>query len=379
MPPEKSENNVYTSKNIQSITPREHIRRRPGMYIGGTDSRALHHLIWEVVDNALDEAMVGGCNEISITLHENNRVTISDNGSGIPVEADSRGRTLLEIFLTQVGCGWHNLKEYSVSGGLHGVGISAVNALAANLTAEVKRNGYLWRQSYTEGIPTTEVEKVRPLDKNELTGTSISFTPDFTIMDAENSFDYERIVARCRELAYLLPNIIFRVTDEREEGKHSVLHSEQGLSDWVAELSADSETLHPILSTDYEKTFTDKEDNDYVLKVSLAFQFSRDSDTEIKSFVNMVETLDGGAHVGGLQTALMHAVYGEDTSYFEPKLRGLVAVVSIFHIDPQYESCSTVRLLNPDAVELVASAIKELLAAHPDVVESLRKHFISEA
>ena len=175
MSDKKSTTEEFIAKNIVAITPREHIRRRPQMYVGGTDSGALHHLLWEVVDNSLDEVMAGRCDHIRITLHSKTRVSIIDNGQGISVDTNECGRSKLELSLTEVGTGqWWN-ESYKVSGGLHGVGISAINALSAQLTTESKCDGYLWRQTYSEGLPTSSVEQVRPLDEGESTGTSISF------------------------------------------------------------------------------------------------------------------------------------------------------------------------------------------------------------
>ena len=176
----------YDASSIQKLPPREHIRRRPGMYVGGTDARALHHLIYEVVDNSIDEALAGRCDFVSVTIHEDGAATIKDNGVGIPVGKHESGKNALEVVMTEVGAGGKFDNEaYKVSGGLHGVGVSAVNALSASLTATIYRNGHVWQQSYKEGLPTGRVRKLRKLKEGEETGTEIRFVPDFHRARAE--------------------------------------------------------------------------------------------------------------------------------------------------------------------------------------------------
>ena len=183
----------YSAKNIQELDPIEHIRRRPGMYVGGTDSRALHHLIYEVVDNSIDEALAGRCDRIFVTLHDDYAVTVADNGVGIPVDLHSSGKSALEVVMTKPGAGGKFDNEaYTVSGGLHGVGVSAVNALSSELTATVYRDGHVWQQSYSAGHTTTEVKKIRRLEDGEDTGTVISFIPDFSVMDV-NKFNFNML------------------------------------------------------------------------------------------------------------------------------------------------------------------------------------------
>src|SRR6185295_11638907 len=198
------------------LEPMAHIRLRPGMYVGGTDARALHHLIYEVVDNSIDEALAGRCDHILITLHDNNAASVTDNGSGIPVGIHKKeGISTLQLVLTEVGAGGKfDNSAYKVSGGLHGVGVSAVNALSADLRAEVFRDGYLWQQEYQEGKPVNEVKRVRKLGAEEATGTRITFVPDFTILE-HNEFSYSVLAQRFREMAFVTRRITITLRDER--------------------------------------------------------------------------------------------------------------------------------------------------------------------
>ena len=205
----------YDASNIQKLEPREHIRRRPGMYVGGTDERALHHLIYEVVDNSIDEALAGRCDYIEVTLHENGAATILDHGVGIPVDKHESGKRALELVMTEVGAGGKFDNEaYKVSGGLHGVGVSAVNALSASLTATIRRDGYVWRQSYEAGLPKGGVRRGAKLKEGEDTGTEISFVPDFTVLE-ENEFSFSTLMNRLREMAFVTRKVTICLRDER--------------------------------------------------------------------------------------------------------------------------------------------------------------------
>jgi len=269
--------NDYTAKNIQKLDPREHIRRRPGMYVGGTDARALHHLIYEVVDNSIDEALAGRCDQIIVTLHDGCMATIRDNGVGIPVDMHESGKPALELVMTEIGTGGKFDNEvYKVSGGLHGVGVSAVNALSAELHATIYRDGHVWRQSYSEGVATTEVEKVRPLRDGEETGTIIKFAPDFSVME-ENEFSFNALMARFREMAFVTRQVTITLRDER---------------------------VKPIPQ-------------------EMTFYFD-----------------------GGLRSFVRY-------------LNRLTAVVSIKHPDPQFESQTKVKLLNPEVQGAVSQVVTE--------------------
>lgn len=223
----------YNEDDIKVLEGVEHIRKRPGMYVGGTDSRALHHLIYEVVDNSIDEALAGRCDRIMITLRADGSVSISDNGVGIPVGIQKQtGKSALEVVLTVVGGGgkFEN-SAYKVSGGLHGVGLTAVNALSDELHAEVYRDGFLWRQIHRRGRAITPVEKIRPLEPGEATGTTISFMPDFSVLD-HNEFSYETLAQRFREMAFVTRKVSITLRDERVQpiAREMTFYFEGGLT-----------------------------------------------------------------------------------------------------------------------------------------------------
>lgn len=374
MPSKKPKNQQYSAKDIISMTPLEHIRRRPGMYVGGINKRAFHNLLWEIVDNSIDEAMAGHCTEITIISHSDTKISVIDNGRGIPVETNEYGKNYLEISLTQVGSyGKFDKKNYTVIGGLLGVGLPAVNALSSGLIAEVKRDGFLWRQTYQEGIPITKVEQVRLLAEDESTGTSITFSPDFTIMDEGLTFDYDLIVEHCQQLAYLLPEVTFSIEKKNNLTDNIVIRKANGLVDWVADLNTDAETLHPILYKEFSKEFEDR-NYKWTVKVELAFQFRKNNDGLIKSFINTIKT-DDGVHINAMKKTLIPAIYGDDASNHQNSLYGLVAVVHIFHPDPQFESATKKILLNPEVKDVVEDCVKQLLAENLDIHAQLQGYF----
>ena len=262
---------------------------------------------------------------------------------------------------------------YTVTGGLHGVGISAVNALSSEMIAEIKRSGYLWRQTYSEGNVTSSVEQVRPLAENESTGTSMTFTPDFTIIDEGLSFDYELIKERCRELAYLLPQLTLEL---EHEGDILGLKHSNGIADWVADLNKNIETVHPILhivsQSDYQATYSN---SPFSIKVEVALQFRKNIDGTVMSFMNTILVRDGGTEVEGLETALISAIYGDTPPKLDNPLQGLTAILSIYHPDPQFEGAMKIKLLNPDIKQAVIACVQAMFSENPDILDSLRTHF----
>jgi len=374
MSSKKPEKQDYSAKDIQSLTPREHVRLRPGMYIGGTNKRAFHHLLWETVDNAIDEAMVGSCTEIRIILHSDTKVSVIDNGRGIPMD-EHQGRYALEIVMTEMGAGKFDNESYKVRGGLHGVGVSAINALSAEMVAEVKRDGFLWRQTYKEGLVTSPVERIRPLVDSESSGASITFTPDFTVMEKGLTFDYDLIVERCRELAYLLPDVTFSIEQEDNLTDSIVIRKANGLTDWVADLNNNQDTVHPILTVS-RKTSYERRDrmSDVHIKVNFALQFRKHGVGLIKSFVNSIETQEDGSHITGLKKGFLSAIYN-DAANIDDSLKGLVVVIHIYHGDPQFEGSMTRKLFNPELQFIMENCVKELLAENPDVLDKLQEYF----
>ncbi len=364
---------AYTEDNIQKLDPIEHIRLRPGMYVGGTDSSALHHLIYEVVDNSIDEALAGRCDRIEVTLHEDNRVTVEDNGVGIPVGLHkTEGVSTLELVMTQVGAGGKfDDRAYKVSGGLHGVGLSAVNALSAAFVAEVRRDGWLWRQRYETGKPVSKVEKVRKLRPGESSGTRQTFTPDFSIMD-RNQFDYQTLVRRFREMAFVTRSVHITLRDESNGSlpQEISFYFEGGLHSFVRYLNWRRNTLHTPVHAERDVEITPEGKVPFNIGVELAFQYTDTANITELAFANTIGTPDGGSHINGMRTALTRVInrFARKSGLLREKdanfsgsdtLEGLTAVISIKHPDPQFESQTKVKLLNPEVQRAVSQVLSE--------------------
>ena len=362
----------YGADNIQKLEPREHIRRRPGMYVGGTDERALHHLIYEVVDNSIDEALAGRCDFIAVTLHGDGAATIRDNGVGIPVDKHKSGKSALEVVMTEVGSGGKFDNEaYKVSGGLHGVGVSAVNALSARLTATIRRDGHVWRQSYEAGIPTGRRRKVRQLKDGEETGTEISFVPDFTILE-ENEFSFSTLMTRFREMAFVTRKVTIRLRDERVKPipREATFYFDGGLRSFARYLNRNRKSIHNIIHVERDIEYHDRNDNPYKIGVEVAFQYADVATTTELAFTNTINTPDGGTHITGLRSSITGVInrYAKKAGLLKDKdgnfsgndtLEGLTAIVSVKHPDPQFESQTKVKLLNPEVQGAVSQAVTE--------------------
>jgi DNA gyrase subunit B len=384
MPPNGKDNSKqeYTEKQIQSLTPREHIRRRPGMYVGGTDNRALHHLIYEVVDNSIDEALAGRCDRVAIVLHDDGSASVIDNGIGIPVGMHEKGISALELVMTEVGTGAKfDNDAYTVSGGLHGVGVSAVNALSAHLTATIYRDGHVWEQNYEAGEPVSGVEQLRPLEEGESTGTTVRFIPDFTIMD-ENEFSYTTLANRFREMAFVTGQVTLTLRDERTKPipREITFYFDGGIGSFVKYLNRNRKALHDVIQAERDVEFEDKKGNPYRIGVETAFQYSGAATTTELAFTNTINTPDGGTHITGMRSAITGVLnrYARKNNYIKEKetnfsgndtLEGMTAIISVKHPDPQFESQTKVKLLNPEVQgavsQVVSEALQEFLEVNP--------------
>ncbi len=367
----------YTAKNIQQLDPREHVRRRPGMYVGGTDARALHHLIYEVVDNSIDEALAGRCDRIEVTLHENGGVTIADNGVGIPIDMHESGKPALEVVMTVIGAGGKFDNEvYTVSGGLHGVGVSAVNALSAELTATISRDGHVWQQTYEEGLVTSPVTQLRKLRRGEETGTVISFVPDFTVID-ENEFNFNVLMTRFREMAFVTRQVTINLRDERSKPipREVTFYFDGGLRSFVRYLNRNRRAIHRIIHCERDIEFVDRQEKPYFVGVEVALQYSDAATTTELAFTNTINTPDGGTHITGLRSAITGVInrYARKAGLIKDKdgnfsgndtLEGLTAIVSVKHPDPQFESQTKVKLLNPEVQGAVSQVVTEALGEY---------------
>ena len=374
---------AYDEQSIVRLNPMEHIRKRPGMYVGGTDARALHHLIDEVVDNSVDEALAGRCDQIVVTLHDDNIVAVTDNGAGIPVGIHkTEGISTLEMVMTQVGTGGKfDSDAYKVSGGLHGVGVSAVNALSEWARVEVFRAGHLWQQEYARGVPTGPVVKIRKLEPGEGTGTRTTFVPDFTVMD-HNEFSYSTLAQRFREMAFVTRRVSITLRDERVKPipRETTFYFEGGLHSFVRYLNRNRAALHEPVYGEREVEMAPDGKTPFTIGVETAFQYTDSSTVTELAFANTIGTPDGGAHLTGLRSAITSVInrFARKAGLLKEKdanfsgndtLEGLTAIVSVKHPDPQFESQTKVKLLNPEVQgvvsQVVAEAFQEFLELNP--------------
>jgi DNA gyrase subunit B len=351
---------TYDESQIQVLEGLEAVRKRPGMYIGSTSSRGLHHLVWEVVDNSIDEALAGYCTKIDVIVHQDNSITVIDNGRGIPVGEHSKmKKSTLEVVLTVLHAGGKFGGEgYKVSGGLHGVGVSVVNALSEHLVARVKRDGHIYEQEYRRGVPQSEL---RVVGDTEETGTEITFKPDPDIFTETTEFDYEVLQSRIRELAFLNKGIEINLLDERTGQSHSYMY-EGGIISFVEFLNRNREVLH-------EKPIYMEGERDHIM-VEIALQYNDGYSENIYSFANNINTHEGGTHEQGFKTALtriindyarkMNLIKDNDANLTGDDVReGLTAIISVKIPEPQFEGQTKTKLGNSEARGIVESLFSE--------------------
>ena len=356
----------YSASSIQVLEGLEAVRKRPSMYIGDISERGLHHLVYEVVDNSIDEAMAGFCDTILVTINKDNSIRVQDNGRGIPTGLhEKEQRSALEVVLTVLHAGGKFSKNsYKVSGGLHGVGVSCVNALSDLLVAEVHREGKIFQQKYSKGKPITEVEVTGECDD---TGTIITFHPDPTIFVQTTEYKYDTLAARLRELSFLNKGIKIVLTDLRHEidgvPRSEEFYSEKGLQEFIEYLDAGADTLteNPICVT------TDK-----VIPIDIALQYNTGYNEKIYSYVNNINTIEGGTHLQGFKMGLTRALknYAERNKLLEKYkgdlkqgdfLEGLTAVVSVKVAEPQFEGQTKTKLGNTEVTSMVSQATAEAM------------------
>ncbi|MCI1820788.1 MAG: DNA topoisomerase (ATP-hydrolyzing) subunit B [Megasphaera sp.] len=363
----------YGAEQIQVLEGLEAVRKRPGMYIGSTSSRGLHHLVYEVVDNSIDEALAGYCSHIEVTIEEDNSITVVDNGRGIPVAMHKVGKPAVEVVLTVLHAGGKFGGEgYPISGGLHGVGISVVNALSIFTNVEVKRDGYLWNISFTRGITDSPLKKIRLLEKDEETGTKVMFKPDHEIFP-ETVYDFNTLKTRLRELAFLNKGLHITLTDKRGEGRQEIYCYEGGLISFVEFLNHEKQAINPtVINIDGEK--------DKVI-VDVAMQYNDGYSENILSFVNDIFTEEGGTHLSGFRSGLTRTIndYGrtngiikdnEENLSGDDVREGLTAVISVKVREPQFEGQTKTKLGNSEVKGIVdtilSDGLKEYLEEHPN-------------
>ena len=357
---------TYNASQIQVLEGLEAVRRRPGMYIGSTDSRGLHHLVYEIVDNSIDEAMAGFCTHIYVTIHADNSITVVDNGRGIPVDIHPKtGKSALEVALTMLHAGGKfGGSGYKVSGGLHGVGLSVVNALSTELTAEVRRDGHIYRQICRRGIKVTEVEIVGSCGADEH-GTTIHFVPDEEIFDEVN-YEYDILVRRLRELAFLNGGVRIIVTDERcDPPVQDSFHYEGGVVEYVRYINKNKEVLHP------DPIYFSAVKNDNPLEtasVEVALQYNDGYSENVFTYANNINTIEGGSHLAGFRAAMTRVINDyarkfknlkdSDQNLTGDDIReGLSAIISVKLTEPQFEGQTKTKLGNAYIRTLVDNAV----------------------
>ncbi len=363
-----SNNGSYSAENIQVLEGLEAVRKRPAMYIGDISSKGLHHLVYEVVDNSIDEALAGYCDHIEVTINEDNSITVQDNGRGIPVDYhEKEKKSALEVVMTVLHAGGKFDKgSYKVSGGLHGVGVSCVNALSTHMTTQVFRNGKIYQQEYSCGHPLYSVKEVGTTDI--ITGTRQQFWPDDTIF-TETVYNYDILATRMRELAYLNAGIKISLTDLRvkdEEGnaKKEIFYSEEGLKEFVRYVDSSREHfMNDVIYINTEKQGT---------PVEVAIMYNTSYNENVHSYVNNINTIEGGTHLAGFRRALTRTLkkYAEDNKMLEKAKveiagddfrEGLTAVISIKVAEPQFEGQTKTKLGNNEVMGAVDQAVGEAL------------------
>ena len=387
---EEISKNQYSADSIQALEGMEHVRMRPSMYIGDVGTRGLHHLVYEVIDNSIDESLAGHCDKITLTINEDNSITTEDNGRGIPVGLHKKeGVSALEVVMTKIGAGGKFDKDsYKVSGGLHGVGVSCVNALSVNLKATVHREGKIWEQEYERGKPMYPVKSIGETDKR---GTVVTFKPDPQIFTQTLEYNYETLANRMRELAFLNKGITVIIVDKRkkdDKGEYlsETFYSEEGLSEFIKYLD---ETREPIM-----KSVIAFEGEKNGIPVEVAMIYNTSYAENLHSYVNNINTHEGGTHLSGFRRGLTHTLkkYADGSGMLE-KLKfdiagddfreGLTAIISVKVAEPQFEGQTKTKLGNREVSASVSQAVSEMLTdyleEHPEDAKTIVQKVILAA
>ena len=365
---ETPQNPQYSADSIQALEGMEHVRMRPSMYIGDIGTRGLHHLVYEVVDNSIDEALAGHCDAITVTINEDNSITTVDNGRGIPVGIHKKeGVSALEVVMTKIGAGGKFDKDsYKVSGGLHGVGVSCVNALSESLKATVYLDGKIWEQEYERGKPVYAVREAGTTDQR---GTTVTFKPDPQIFQQTLEYNYDTLASRMRELSYLNKGITIhmidsRRTDEKGETIRETFHSEEGLKEFINFLDETRESIiKDVISIEGEKNG---------IPVEVAMVYNTSFSENLHSYVNNINTHEGGTHLSGFRRGLTSTLkkYADGSGLLD-KLKfeisgddfreGLTAIISVKVAEPQFEGQTKTKLGNREVTAAVSQAVSEML------------------
>jgi DNA gyrase subunit B len=381
----KRSRSTYDASSIQVLEGLEAVKRRPGMYIGSTGPRGLHHLVWEIVDNSIDEALAGYCSQILITVHEDNSVSVTDDGRGMPVgKMDKYGKSAVEVIMTTLHAGGKfDGQGYKVSGGLHGVGASVVNALSEWLEVEVRREGHVWTQRYERGFPKGKLGKTRKLKRGEGTGTTIGFKPDPEVFTETQELSFDTLSRRFRESAFLNKGLKIKLVDEREEGREVAYQYEGGIRDFVAHINEAKDPVHKTV-------FYFQREDEGVGDVEVAMQWNNGFQDSVFTFANNINTHEGGAHLSGFRAALSRTInaYARGKGLLKEKeenltgddiREGLAAVISVKLRDPQFEGQTKTKLGNTEIKGLVESSTNRFLAEFLEERPTEAKAIINKA
>ncbi|MBO1624204.1 DNA topoisomerase (ATP-hydrolyzing) subunit B [Bacillus arachidis] len=377
MEQKQMQENSYDESQIQVLEGLEAVRKRPGMYIGSTSGKGLHHLVWEIVDNSIDEALAGYCDEINVSIEEDNSIRVTDNGRGIPVGIQEKmGRPAVEVIMTVLHAGGKfGGGGYKVSGGLHGVGASVVNALSTELEVFVHREGKIHYQKYERGVPVADLKVIGETDR---TGTITRFKPDPEIFKETTEYDFDTLATRMRELAFLNRNIKLTIEDRRENKQKKEFHYEGGIKSYVEHLNRSKQPIHE------EPVYVEGSKDGIQVEVSL--QYNEGYTNNIYSFTNNIHTYEGGTHEVGFKTALTRVIndYGRKNNILkdadsnltgEDVREGLTAIVSIKHPNPQFEGQTKTKLGNSEARTITESvfseAFEKFLLENPNVARKI--------
>ena len=359
---------TYGADSIQALEGMEHVRKRPSMYIGDVGSRGLHHLVYEVIDNSIDEAMVGYCDTIDVCIHEDNSISVKDNGRGIPVDLHKKeGVSALEVVMTKIGAGGKFDKDsYKISGGLHGVGVSVVNALSESLKASIHRDGKIWEQEYERG---QTLYPVKPVGETDFRGTIITFKPDYKIFNITLEYNYDTLSSRLRELSFLNKGITISIIDKRNKEDNGefvsdTFYSTEGLKEFIRFLDGTRESIIA------DVIYMDGEKNDIPVEVAMIYNTSYNEN--LHSYVNNINTHEGGTHLSGFRRGLTNTLKKyADASGILDKLKfdiagddfreGLTAIISVKVAEPQFEGQTKTKLGNREVNSAVSQAVSEML------------------
>lgn len=371
----------YHSDNIKILEGIEAVRKRPAMYIGSTSSAGLHHLVYEIVDNSIDEALAGYCKNVEVRIHSDNSITVVDDGRGIPVDIHKEtGKSALEVVLTVLHAGGKfDNSTYKVSGGLHGVGVSVVNALAENMEVSVYRDGKIYQQKYERGVPTSQVEAV---GKTKVTGTKVWFRPDTEIFD-ETIYSFEILLKRLKELAFLNQGIYITLIDERDD-KKEVFYSEEGIQSFVKHLNQNRTACHEgVIYFDKEVDLDEQK-----ISAEVAMQWHDGYNETVYSYANNIHTREGGTHFSGFKSGLTRTLntYAKKENLFKDKLvptgddwrEGLTCVISVKISDPQFEGQTKTKLGNREVQGLVESIVNERFGTYLEENPSVAKDIVNK-